>query len=173
MRKTLITLTAICILLVPCMAFAELKIGVMDLEQIIYNSAPGQAAKQQMESKAAASRAELEQLQQQLQTLQEEIETQGMALSQEAQQSKRNEFRNLLAEYQQKAQALQDELKEEETRLFGPIIEVLEQVVLEYGDDNNFDLILNTKFGGVTYLNPELDITQDILELFDEAWSNR
>ncbi|THB69454.1 MAG: OmpH family outer membrane protein [Desulfovibrio sp.] len=173
MRKLFASLMVICFLAIPSWAFAELKIGILNLEGIILSSAPGQAAAEQLEAKGAAARAELESLQTRITDLQEEIETQGMALSQEAAQSKRIEFRELLAEYQQKSQDLQSELESEEDRLFQPIVEVLEEVVLQYGEDNDYDLILDSKNGGVVYLSSDHDISQDILDLFNEAWSNR
>jgi len=173
MIKRLALALAFCLFLATPAWSADMKIGIVDLENVIAKCEPGQKAKASLQKQFQDMKSDLEKMKTDLQKLREEYEKQSVALSQEAKMGKQKEFAAKLQESQTAYTNYQQKLKEEENKLLKPIFDLMVTVMTEYGKKNSYTLILDTKNGGVVYSSDSIDLNDEILEEFNKAWKKK
>lgn len=158
---------------VPGMAWAQTKVGVVDMQRIIADSVPGQQAMNELRTRFESMKTELDKENEAITKLREDMQRQAMVLSQEAKQDKELEYRRLVRDFQDKFQAFQMNMKAEEDRLSEPILEMLLKVITDYGQRNNFTLIMDGTAGGLLYAEESVIITNAVKEELNKAWQAR
>ncbi len=166
MRKALFILCFM--LLVPSIASAEMKIGVINLEGIITQSQYGQKAKAKMDAKVKSVEATVKAAQAELEKFQQDLSRQSMALSQEAQKTKVNEYREKVIAFEKQRRQAQQDLQKAENEIFQPVLKLLIEVSQKYSQDNGIDLLINAK-NSVIFADTKLDLTKPILDAFNKA----
>ncbi|MFW5997270.1 MAG: OmpH family outer membrane protein [Desulfovermiculus sp.] len=160
--------------LLPNLALAEnLKIGVVDLQKIMEESEPGQKAIKELQSEFTEKKGELDSRKAAIEELRSELQKQSMVLSQEAQEEKAAEYRQKVNEFQKLYQTHQRRMQQKEEELRAPIIEVLVEIIREYGQKNGYTLLMDKNNSGVIYNDQAIEITDAILSEFGKAWKNR
>ncbi|MFP4048555.1 MAG: OmpH family outer membrane protein [Desulfovermiculus sp.] len=160
--------------LLPNLALAEnLKIGVVDLQKIMEESEPGQKAIKELQSEFTEKKGELDSRKAAIEELRSELQKQSMVLSQEAQKEKAAEYRQKVNEFQKLYQTHQRRMQQKEEELRAPIIEVLVEIIREYGQKNGYTLLMDKNNSGVIYNDQAIEITDAILSEFGKAWKNR
>jgi outer membrane protein len=166
MRKALFIICFL--LLLPSLAAAELKVGVINIEGIVTQSEYGKKARAQMEAKVKSIEASMKAAQSELEKYQQELSKQSMALSQEAQKAKAQEYREKVMAFEKKRYDAQEELSKAENDIFQPVLQLLIEVSQKYAQQNGIDLLMNAK-NSVIFATPTLDLTKPILEAFNKA----
>ena len=149
---------------------ADSKIGVMNLQRVIFESKFGQAGQAKLKDLTDKRTAEVTALQKQIQTLQTELQTQGSVLSATVVQQKSGEVdrlqRQLQFEQQQASadiQNLQDQLMAEFTDKVIPIAE-------EIRKEKGLWIIFAVGQGSdVVALNEGLDLSPELVKRLDGA----
>jgi Skp family chaperone for outer membrane proteins len=149
---------------------ADSKIGVMNLQRVIFESKFGQAGQAKLKDLTDKRTAEVTALQKQIQTLQTELQTQGSVLSAPVVQQKTLEVdrlqRQLQFEQQQASadiQNLQDQLMAEFTDKVIPIAE-------EIRKEKGLWIIFAVGQGSdVVALNEGLDLSLELVKRLDGA----
>ena len=126
---------------------AEMKVGVMNVQQVLVNSVSGKAAKDKFDQKMQDLQSKFKAEEQELVDMQGEIEKKSSAWSEETKQLKVREFQD---------------------KELAPILKALEGVVDTYGKNNSFTLILDSK-AGVIYFSDAVDITDELVKELDSA----
>ncbi len=171
MKKTALLLI-IC-LLVPGMALAENKIGIVEVQRILESSEPGKQALGQLTLRFEEMREELEEDRAEVESLQEELQKQSMVLSQEAQQDMEAELRQKMQQFQQKYQSYQARMQQEEQELSDPIIDLLFDVIDDFAEKKDFDMILDAQGSGIIYAKDAMNVTDELMEEVNQAWEAR
>lgn len=154
-------------------AWAEMKIGIVDMQAIIAESVPGQQAMGELRSRFESMKTELDKQNETITKLREELQRQSMVLSQEAKQDKELEYRRIVRDFQDQFQAFQVKMKSEEDRLSEPILQLLIEVINSYGKKNNFSMIMDGTAGGLVYADEAVIITEVITQELNKAWQAR
>ncbi len=149
---------------------ADAKIGVMNLQRVIFESKFGQAGQTKLKDLTDKRTAEVTTLQKQIQTLQTELQTQGSVLSATVVQQKTGEVdrlqRQLQFEQQQASadiQNLQDQLMAEFTDKVIPIAE-------EIRKERGLWIIFAVGQGSdVVALHEGLDLSLELVKRLDGA----
>jgi outer membrane protein len=149
-------------------AAAELKVGVMNVQQVLVNSVSGKAAKEKFDDKMQNLQAKFKNEEQELVDMQKEIEKKSSAWSEETKQLKVREFQKKRRELQEKSEDARFELKTLQDKELAPILKALEGVVASFGEQNGFTLILDSK-AGVIYYSEAVDITDQLVKELDAA----
>lgn len=157
----------------PGAAWAQVKIGVVDMQEIISDSIPGQEAMAELRTRFESMREDLDKQNEAITTLRDELQRQSMVLSQEAKQDKELEYRRVVRDFQDQFQAFQNKMRAEEDRLSEPILELLIQVINAYGDRNNFTMILDGSSAGLVYADETVIITDAVKQDLNKAWQAR
>lgn len=154
--------------LVGSAAAAEMKVGVMNVQQVLVNSVSGKAAKEKFDEKMQNLQAKFKTEEQELVDMQKEIEKKSSAWSEETKQLKVREFQKKRRELQEKSEDARFELKTLQDSELAPILKALEGVVAKFGDQYGYTVILDSK-AGVIYFSEAVDITDLLVKELDTA----
>ncbi len=167
MRK--IFLSVLIILCLASLAMAkELKIGVVDLQQVVRRSEAGKEALAKLQKKFETLRQQLQNKEQELKRFKDDLEKKAPLLSPEARQEKERQYQKMLREFQAQREDAQYEMRQAEQKALQPILKDLEQVVKQMAEKEGYDLILEKKMPGVYWTSPAIDLTDHIVELYNQ-----
>ncbi len=148
-------------------AFAEVKLGYVDMQKAIQATKAGQKAKKDLETEFNKRKKTLQSKEDDLKKKGEELEKQAMVLSDEVRGKKQKEFQQAMMEFQQLVQKNQQEIQQQERKLTEPILKKLQEVIDETAKKDNYSVILEKRENGVLFSKAELDITDQIVKAFE------
>lgn len=173
-RTVILTIAAACYLAVPVNAQSPAnKVGVISIQGAIAGTNDGQKALQQLDAKFRPKQKEFDQRQSELSQLQDQFNKGGSVLSDE----KRNE---LMREIDRKRKTLErdmsdtkDEFTAEQQRVLQGLGQKMMTLIEKYAKDNSYSLVLDVSNPNtpVLYASPAIDLTQDIIALYDKGGS--
>ncbi len=146
------------------------KIAVIHMQKVVKESKAGQAALKKLNQKFAALQKELQAKEAELKKFKEDLEKKAPLLSPEARQEKEREYQKMLREYKAKREDAQFEIRQAEQKALKPIMKDLRGIVFDYAKKMGFDLILEKNMPGVYYTSDKIEITQKIIELYDQKF---
>jgi len=144
------------------------KLGVFDLDHAVNSTDEGKAAREELERKMREADASLQPLRERFQELMKDIEAKKFVLSDEALFQKQLDVAELQNQMRNKQQEVKGQLEVDRERLVGPLRTKLAEIVEEVGRENGFSLILLRNSPGVWYSREALDVTDMIIEKFNE-----
>lgn len=147
---------------------ADLKLGVMNVQQIIVGCDAGKAAKARFDKKMKELQKTFKAEEDSLKELQAEIKKKSSAWSEEKKAEKAREFQKNGRELQAKTEDARFEMKRLQDKELEPILKALEQVVTKYGKDNGYTAIMDSK-SGVVYFNEAIDISDTLVKRLNKA----
>jgi len=139
-----------------------LKVGVFDADRVMAESQPGQQALALFNQLRDQRVSELQVQQDQINILQQQAisvppgSPDAVRLNREVENSMLR-LERLQQDVQQELGLRQNELTSEITRMIGEIIDVM-------GEEEGFTLIFNAVQSGLVYLDPTLDVTDEIIQ---------
>jgi outer membrane protein len=151
---------------------APVKIGVINIRQAIVATKEGAQASAQLNVQFTPRQNDLEGLNKQIQDLQNRLNNGARTLSDDEKARLQAQGTLLSHEFQRK----QDDLNEELTAAQSDIVDVIGRkmfdVIDRYSKDNGLAVVLDTSAQGspVVYGAGSLDITQEIVSLYDKAY---
>jgi len=146
---------------------AELKIGIMNVQQIIVECDAGKAAKTRFDAKMKKLQATFKAEEEELKKLQDEIKKKSSAWSEEKKAEKIREFQKSGRELQAKTEDARFEMKNLQDKELEPILKALEKVVDKYGADNGYSAIFDAK--SVIFFDQKIDITKIMIKKLNGA----
>lgn len=155
--------------LIATASAAELKIGVVDLQKAMELSEAGQKAKTMFQKKVDRVQQDLKAKQDELALLKEELDRQSVLLSDEARMEKQGSYQLGLKDFKRLYEDAQEELRREDAKLSEKILKDLQAVIEDYGEKQNYDLIMEKTQSGLLHRNSSLDITSAIILLYDDS----
>ena len=152
-------------------ATPAMKIGLLNVRGAIVTTAEGKQASAQMQSQFAPQQTEIENIQKQIQDLQVQLANGARTLSDEEKARLQRRGQLLVSQSQRKQDDLNESVNLAQTEIFESIGGKLSDIVDKYGRDNNYSLILDTsaQTSPVVFNATQLDITSDIVRLYDQA----
>lgn len=165
-----ITLALVAMTCLAAAAAAETKIAVIDQERVLFGSEAARDASSALQQEFSGQEQQVRQLEQQITEMRERGEAEAALMSEEEVNQLQQEIQFLLQQRQQLVQQLQN-AQQERRRDFvqefeAPLTEILEAIIEEQG----IDLLISTD--EVLYARPDMDITEEALERFNELVSN-
>jgi len=146
---------------------ADLKVGIMNVQQIIVECDAGKAAKARFDEKMKNLQSKFKAEEEALKGLQEEIKKKSSAWSEEKKAEKIREFQKSGRELQAKTEDARFEMKNMQDKELEPILKALEKVVDKYGADNGYSAILDAK--SVIFFDQKIDITKTMIKKLNGA----
>lgn len=147
---------------------ADIKLGYVNLQKALSESAAGQAAKTKMEGEIADIEDQVKQRQEDLQALQDSLKKQMGMLSDEAKEEKQIEFEQRVRDYQRYVKDKQDEMKAREERYTQQILRDLGQQVVTLSEEEGVSMMM--EMSQLVYAAPELDYTDKLIEMYDKEY---
>jgi outer membrane protein len=150
---------------------APTKVGIINIQGALVATKDGQKAAQELEARFAPKRKDIEKRQQNIQTLQAQLQKGGSVLSDE-------QKRKLMADIDQQTKSLnrdvedaQGDLEQEQGKMLSELYQKMQVVIDKYAREKGFALILDvsSQQTPVLYAANEIEITKDIIELYDKS----
>jgi outer membrane protein len=150
------------------------KVGVISVQGAIVGTKDGQKASQELDSKFAPKKKEFDTRQSELASLQDQLNKGGSVMNED----KRNQLTRDIDEKKKRLerdmQDAQEELQGEQQRVLQGLGQRMMAVIEKYAKDNGYTMILDVSSPNtpVLYASSGIDITQDIVSLYDKSSVN-
>jgi outer membrane protein len=155
--------------LITSAAWAELKVGVVDLQKAMELSEEGKKAKAVFQQKVEKIQQELKNKQDRLTALKDELERQSAMLSVTARADKEREYQDKLRDFKRMYEDYQEEMRREDAELSEKILRRLIEVIEGLGVKEGYDLILEKTQSAVLYRSNTIDLTDQLIKMFDKS----
>lgn len=152
-------------------AAAATKVGVINVQVAITSTAEGKQAAAELQSKFAPRQTDLDNMRKQLDDVQSRLRTGATTLSDDEKARLARQGDVLTRTYQRKQQEAQDDFNDEQQDIVNRIGRKMMEVLDKYSKDNGFVVILDTSAQQtpVVYAANGIDVTQDIIRLYDQG----
>jgi outer membrane protein len=145
-----------------------LKIAYVDIQKALNLCEAGKAAKKQITLEVERMRKNFAGKQKELEKLKEDLEKRGLVLSEAAREEKARDYQAKTRDLQRMERDYQEELQRKDRELTESILRKLEGVVKKMGEDGKYTLILERNQGGIIYASDALDLTDELIKIFDQ-----
>lgn len=174
MRSSLMSAVLMCTALGAYAQQMPGKVGVISVQGAIVGTKDGQKASQQLDAKFVPRKKDFDTRQSEVAQLQDQYSKGGNLMSED----KRNQLARDLDEKKKRLerdmQDANEELQGEQQRVLQGLGQRMMAVIEKYAKDNGYSMILDVSSPNtpVLYASSAIDITQDIVQLYDKTSSN-
>jgi len=167
-RIALLVSLILCCTLMPLQA-AELKIGYIDLQKALNQSEAGKSAKEKISQRVKDHEATIESRQKELKKLKDDLDKQGLLLSDDARAAKERDYQQKLKEFQRLTKDAQEEVQQKDSDFTRQILEDLSKVIQEFGAREGYSMILEKTESAVLYADDKVDLTDRVIRAYDAS----
>jgi len=168
--QRLITVTlGLLLTLVAAPSFAG-KVGFVEVERAAATVEEGQIALRQLEAWATPRRQTLEKLAQKVTDLREQRLQQVNVASPDVIERLQQQGVEAQREYEDEARQLQRDFEAKQTEVLKEVADKLSMVISAYAKANDFDVVMIFRPRTIIYLAESSDLTDTIIELYDERF---
>lgn len=146
---------------------AEVKIGFIDMQRAIQDTAAGKKAKKELETEFNKKKKELEKKEADIKKMHEDFEKRSMAMNEEARMKRQQEIRAEMGKYQESAGKAQMDIQKRERDLTQPIVTKLRSIIDEIAKKEDFTVILERSENSVMWAKKEIDLTDRVIKAYD------
>lgn len=166
--------TSLCLFLVVGMVVAkEQKVGYIDLEYIIQNYRTASDAQRAFETEIAKYKTYADSLKQMYDVAQAEFESQKLMLSTEGQAAKQIEISRLKSQYDDyltEAWGKGGKIELKNRELIAPVNQKIQAAIQQIAVKDGFTMILDASQSKIVYAQPDLDLTDKILQELNKEY---
>lgn len=165
-KLTLIALTFVLILSGVNTLHAELKIGYVNSQRIMQEWDVAREAQKKLDEKSTELQQEYQNMLGKLDSMNQTFNKQKMMMSEDRRQAKEQEimqYRQQVQQYQMQKLGPQGEIYKIQQELTQPVLEKIQKVIQEVGDENNYDYILDSVAGNILYAAQAHDLTDQVI----------
>ena len=151
---------------------APTKVGVINIQAAIASTAEGKQAGAELQSQFAPRAAELTNLQKQIEDLSSRLQTGQTTLSDDEKARLAREGQLANRAFQRKQQEYQDDTNDAQQEVVNRIGRKMIEILDKYSKDNGYAVILDdsSQQTPVVYTANQVDVTQDIVRLYDQSY---
>jgi outer membrane protein len=163
MKNTLI-LAAV---LMGSMAFAETKVGYVDMQKAIQSTGSGKKAKTDLEAEFNKRKKDLDKKKADIEKMGQDLEKKKAVLSEEVLNKKQMELQEEMMKFQKVVAENQMEIQKKEKELTLPILEKMKKVIEKVAGDKGFSIVLERTEQNVLFAQKEVDLTDEVIKAFE------
>jgi outer membrane protein len=148
------------------------KVGVINARQAIVSTAEGKQASAELQSQFAPRTGDLENIGKQISDLRQRLDAGQKTLSDEEKVRLQKQIDLLTRQGQRKQDEYQEDVNAAQADVIDRIGRKMIDVLERYGRENGYVTILDTSAqqSPVLYFSNQIDVTQDIVRLYDQAY---
>jgi len=151
----------------------EIRIGYVDLRQVMTQSQAGQRAKSEIERLIAERRATLRREEQAIKDMQQAYEKDKLLLSESQKQAKQREFEEKVRAFQQAQLEAQREVERQEREFARRTIPEVREIIREIAREQKLTLVFEKNEMPVLYAIDGPDITDKVIQRFNAKSKTR
>lgn len=141
---------------------SDFKVGVVDTERILRESAPAKKAEKKIEKEFSGRDQEIKKLMKQAKELQASLEKDDKKLSDEERRNKERELNAMNVNLQRMQREFREDLNLRKNEELAIVLELANKAIQEIAEAEKYDLILQE----AVYRNPKIDITDAVIKHF-------
>jgi outer membrane protein len=145
------------------------RVGVIDIRQAIAATAEGKLAAAELQSQFAPKQADLANMRKSVEELQARLSSGGNTMSDEERGRLERQGERLARSLQRKQEEYQEEANGAQSEIFDRLGRKMVEVIARYARENNYGVILDASQACGVFCSNHLDVTQDIIRLYDQA----
>ena len=161
----LILFSLLAVVATSSVAQAEGRVGYVNLERILRDSAPAIRAQKKLELEFAKRDQELGKLADQLKRLQATLEKNGVTMSESERVKRDREFADLNREFQRKQREAREDFNQRRNEELAGVIERANRAVKQIAEAEKYDVI----FQEAVWASPRIDITDKVIKALDDS----
>ena len=148
-------------LVLPASA-SDVRIGVVNTERIMRESAPAIRAQKKIEKEFSQRDQDLQKMAAQAKALQEQLEKEKSDMAEADRRTKERDLASLNREYQRAQRQMREDLGLRQNDEFASIVERTNKIIQSIAEAEKFDLILQLQDS--IYRSPRIDITDKVIK---------
>lgn len=164
--KTIAALLVCLALAAPVMA-ADLKVGYVNLQRALGESNKGKKAREEFKAQVDKLQGSLKKKKDELEKMKEQLEKKATVMKEDERLDLEDDYRKKMRDFERAYKDSQADLQKKDGDLTSTIIGELQEVIAAYGKENGYSLILEASSSSVLYGDEKLDLTEDILKLYN------
>jgi len=142
----------------------DFRIGVVDTERILRESAPAVQAEKKIEKEFESRDMEMKKMSKQVKEIQAYFDKESMALVDAEHRSKERELANLNVNLQRMQREFREDLNLRKNEELALVLARANKAIKAIAENEKFDLVLQE----AVYRNPKIDITDKVLQYLSE-----
>ena len=143
---------------------AELKIGVVNQERLLRESAPAKRSQSRLDKEFATRRAELDRMQKQGRDLETTLQKEGVTMPEADRAAKERQIAQLTRDFQRMQREIREDRTLRQNEELASIQELAQKAISEIAEKEKFDLILQD----AVFVSPRIDITDKVIKALAE-----
>ena len=147
------------------------KVGIIDVQQVIVATNEGQRDFEALQKKFDPKRTELQNLSKEVDTLKNQLNTQGEKMNEDARGKLVKDIEAKQKVLQRQAEDAQNEFQQEQNTIAQRILQKLGPVIDKYAKDNGFGLLIDSSNpwpqGPVLWASGGVDISKTIVDQYN------
>jgi outer membrane protein len=143
----------------------ELKIGYVNSERILRDSAPARAATQKLEQEFAKRDRELQDMGAKLKASAERFEKDGPVLSEPDRARRQRELADMDRDFQKRQREFREDLNQRRNEELQVLLERAQKIVRQLAEQEKYDLIVQD----AVYFSARVDITDKVLRALNNG----
>ncbi len=164
MRRTVFVPLVLATFVIPGSARAQTKIGYVNSQEIMAAAPGAKQAQAEFDKDMQGYQDSITKLQNELQTMQNQLQQQELTLSPEAKKNRQAEIQAKQQEYQQRYQDLQNEASQRRQQLMQPIVSKVDSIIEQIRRQGHYAMILDVTSGSILAADTTLDLTQEVIQ---------
>ena len=159
---------ALAAVLTGTLAVAQVKVGVINSQKAMLDTAELKKAQAEMEAKFKPRQTRIDTLAREMQQIQTQLQTMQGKLTPQAEQEMAIQGQRKQKESTRLTEDLQAEVERERQDILGRSSQRMQEVVNKLAEEKGLDLVMDV--GNTVYVKPSLDITKDATAAYDKAY---
>ena len=148
------------------------KIGYVDSQKILSTFPPALDAQKKLEAESNKWGQELQKMQEDLKTLQNQLDQQSLLLSEAKKKEKAQQLQDLaikIQQYQNEKWGNNGEFFRRRSELLQPVLDQINNAINKVGDEEGYDFIFDSVAGNILFAKNKYDLTDKVLQELEKA----
>lgn len=155
----------------PALPAGGNRVGTINIEQAIFASNEGQRDFNALNKKLEPKQAQLKGLNDEVESLKKQLNTQGDKLSEDARANLVKEIEQKQKSLERSVQDARDDMQGQQNEIAQRILQKMAPIIVKYAGDKGFGVIMDTSNpwpqGPVLWAGPSVDITRAIVDEYN------
>jgi outer membrane protein len=139
------------------------KFGFVNTERILRDATPAVRAQKKIEAEFQKRDQELAKIADQLKRMQDDLEKNGVTMSESQRRTRERDFGELNRDFQRKQREFREDLNQRRNEELAQVVEQANRVIRQIAEQEKYDII----FQDAVYASPRIDITDKVIKALD------
>lgn len=146
-------------------AFAQGRIGFVNLDRILRDAAPAVRAQKKIEAEFSKRDQELSRQAESVKKAQDTFQKNGPTMSESERRNREREIADLDRDFQRRQREFREDLNQRRNEELAGVLERANRAVRQIAETDKFDIV----FQEAVWVDPRIDITEKVIRALDDS----